>query len=617
MREFCGVISAGARNSITHEKDGLCFNQSCKIGEAHLSFFEGESASIWEEDKFGILFSGKIFNATALSEQLDIAQKESDLLIHAYRKWGAEFPRYLEGDFAFVLWDCTAGRVLLGCGTEGNFPLFYTQHGEDLYFARNLRSLVVEMGVFLRINENYLAQWLALTFAGSDSTFFENVFRVVPGTVLIYEQGCISRNDYWQPEKIPQLHLRDSREYADGLREVLAKAVRRSLPDHSSVGSMLSGGLDSSTVTSLAAEILQSENRRLYAFTAVPEHPVPDMAGRYFCDEGPAAKSVAAMWTNIEHVLVPHGRHSVFKLMDLFGAEQMEPVFNPGNYDWLYEISLQAGQRQLDTLLIGDGGNISISHDGRFAMHTLIYERRFKDLFKYAWDVHQNSNSRWRGIVYAMLWPWVPAEIRCVLNKARGTFTDLFEYSVIQKEFAHRVGVSSVLYERNADYHDVKSLLIRHLRRPEVGTMNDIFRKITGVSRVDPTINRQVIEYCLSVPAEYYCEKGVPRSLIRNAMIGRLPEQVRTERRRGLQAADFTSHFEKEKEEAFAEFERMKKVDLVAQVLDLDKLEQMMQWSNEKIETSGGMSGYWPKFLRAFSLGRFLRQFEDGTLLNH
>jgi asparagine synthase (glutamine-hydrolysing) len=152
--------------------------------------------------------------------------------------------------------------------------------------------------------------------------------------------------------------------------------------------------------------------------------------------------------------------------------------------------------------------------------------------------------------------------------------------------------------------------------RPDIGAVNDAFRKLTGVSKLDPTADRRVIEFCLSVPVEYYCENGVPRSLIRNAMAGRLPEQVRTERRRGLQSADISIHFERDRGEALAELARMKKVDLVAKAVDLDALEQMMQWSGDQIEARGGSMRYWPKLLRAFSVGRFLRRFEDGTLFS-
>lgn len=239
-------------------------------------------------------------------------------------------------------------------------------------------------------------------------------------------------------------------------------------------------------------------------------------------------------------------------------------------------------------------------------------------LAKMACEMNRVSHRRWRNITYEVFGLWIPPVIRRFLMKrVRGNSNDMFEYSMIRQEFAQHHGLSSSFaMERNIEYPHNRPLRTYYLRRPEIGNTREAFRRLTGVSRLDPTADRRVVEYCLSVPVEYYCEKGVPRSLIRNAMIGRLPEQVRTERRRGLQAADFPIHFEREREEALAELARMKKVDLAVRALDLEKLEQMMHWSGEQIAAHGGMMCYWPKILRAFSLGRFLRRFEDGTIFS-
>jgi hypothetical protein len=94
-----------------------------------------------------------------------------------------------------------------------------------------------------------------------------------------------------------------------------------------------------------------------------------------------------------------------------------------------------------------------------------------------------------------------------------------------------------------------------------------------------------------------------------------LPEQVRTERRRGLQGADFEKHFQAERHEAFDELTRLKKVDLAARALNLLAMERMMRWSESQIAAYGAPA-YWTKLMRALSLGRFLRRMEDGTLFS-
>lgn len=602
-----GIISPSVQEV---QREGL--KEYGLVGSSRL--YLSESSCITEErTSLGAAFDGTLFLASALAEQLHCKTEDhACLLLEAYKKWGLDFPDHLDGEFSFVLWDRTNERIVLGCSPGNCFPLFYTQQEESLYFASELDALLRSLPRIPALDENYIAHWMALTFCGSTSTFFEGVFRLLPGSILIFKQGSIRIETYWHLEKVAPLRLRDPREYVEGLREVLQKAIENRVAG-CRVGTHLSGGLDSSSVTALAAEILQKEDQRLYAFTAVPQYPVEDCAGR-FCDEGPAAASVAAMWPNVDHVLVPHGRHSVLSLMDLFGAAQMEPIINPANYDWLYEICVQAQHRHLDILLSGDAGNLSVSYDGRLALHTLASNGAWERMFRLAWRMHCKGHRRWRSILYEALGTWIPLPMRALINHMRGNTTNIYDFSLMRRDFARIHGLNDLSFFEKTSCFDANRLRAMHLRRPESANCNQAFRRLTGVIRHDPTGDRRVVEYCLSVPLECYCENGVPRSLIRNAMVDRLPETVRSERRRGLQAADCAKHFLQEKAEAFAEIERLKHCELATRVLDLKAMEQMLHYTDAQIATQQGMLLYWPKLLRALSLGRFVRRYEDGSL---
>lgn len=562
----------------------------------------------------GVVLVGGLFHRRELASQLNCERSDDAcLLVQAYRKWGVSFPNLLDGEFSFALWDSELGRVLLACSPGQSFPLFYTQRGEDLYFASELRSLLTVLPGVPALSEGYIARWLSLTFSGSASTFFEGVFRILPGSLLIFENGSIRHEEYWRPEAVAPLRLHDSREYADGLRHVLQQAIENRLPDGCGVGAFMSGGLDSTTVTALTAEALLPRGRRMFAFTAVPGHSMDDVAGR-FCDEGPNAASVAAMWPNIDHVLIQHGRHSLFFLMDLFSCAQMEPTFNSANYDWIYEIGMQARCRQLDVLFCGDSGNFSISYDGRLALHKLASEGQWQRCFQLALAMHGAGSRRCRGIAYEMLGPWIPLRLRGWIDAVKRRPTALSSMSLIRLDFAQRHGLDDLAFLGDAMRFDASRLRTRFLRRADPAAAKEAFRRVTGVARLDPTCDRRVVEFCLSVPVEYYCENGVPRSLIRNAMAGRLPEAVRTEGRRGLQTADYSNHFHKERAEAFAELERLKRSELAVRALNLDEMERMLHCTDAQIAAQQGAFLFWPKLLRALSLGRFVRRHEEGSL---
>lgn len=609
---FLGFIGSGA-DIRPNERDGLTQIHSCVFGGSRLSLWGRGVGAVC--GGLYVLLTGKVFGQTEMARELEAElADQAPLLLHAYSKWGAEFPNHVDGDYAFALWDAHRQRLLLGRDPLGSWPLYYTLRGNDLIFASRIRHLLRWPGVVTRPNERHIAQWLALSPDPTTETFFDGIFRLLPGTTLSIENGCVSVRRFWQPEETPLLRLHDSREYAEGLVERLERAVRDRVTGASTVGSQLSGGLDSSSVTVTAARLLNREDRRLFAFTAVPEHAV-EIPGR-FTDEEPHAAAVAAMYRNIDHIPVRHGAHSVFSVIDLFNPAQEEPIFNPSNYDWIYEICLRAQQRGIETLLIGGHGNLTISYRGDRALQSLLREGRLAAFARLARDLNRQGPRRWRSLVHELFRPWMPVHARYTVDRLRGQCLATHEYSMIRREFARKHVLGLMALERGHVRLDSRAFRLWALRKTDCGTIASAFRQLTGASMSDPTGDRRVIEYCLSVPVEYYCEKGVPRSLIRNAMIGRLPEQVRTERRRGVQAADFSTHFEPDRAEALAELERMKQVDLIAHALDLPAMETMLQLSPSQADAHGGILGHWPKLLRALSLGRFLRRLEDGTLFS-
>ena len=288
---------------------------------------------------------------------------------------------------------------------------------------------------------------------------------------------------------------------------------------------------------------------------------------------------------------------------------------NPSNYDWLYEICVQAQQREVQTLQTGFFGNFSISYNGLEAPYSLLKQGHLLRTARLARDLRRSGAMRRRGIAYALARPWLPDWTRQAINGIRAGFSRGEEDSLIQPEFARANGLDSAARERYFEGGNSQSTRVQAMRRHDQGPTMEAFRQMSGVSMTDPTMDRRVIEYCLSVPIEHYCEKGIPRSLIRNAMAGLLPEQLRTERRKGQQAADFGEHFRAERQEAIDEIARMRKIELAVRALDISTIESMIHWSDAQI-AAYGWGNYWSRFMRALSLGRFLYRAEDGTLLS-
>ena len=108
---------------------------------------KGQRLALWGRAPFafsdgqGILLDGRIFNVVELAGRLGVDPlNQPMLLLHAYRRWGADFPRHLEGEFALALWDSSVRRLLLARDPTGYRPLVYSQQGEDLRFASEART---------------------------------------------------------------------------------------------------------------------------------------------------------------------------------------------------------------------------------------------------------------------------------------------------------------------------------------------------------------------------------------------------------------------------------------------------------------------------------------------
>ncbi len=139
-------------------------------------------------------------------------------------------------------------------------------------------------------------------------------------------------------------------------------------------------------------------------------------------------------------------------------------------------------------------------------------------------------------------------------------------------------------------------------------------RRLADIGLTDPTSDRRVTEFCLSVPEEIFIQDGLPRSLIRQAMADRLPEMVLREQRHGRQSADVLFHLAGEKAAIAAEIERIARCDLASRSLDVPRMRTLFAQFPTGLYGAEEYNRYGVSFMRALSMGRFLRRAEEGRL---
>ena len=546
---------------------------------------------------------------------------DAALLALAYERWGEDFLDRIVGDFACALWDGAARRLILGRDPAGMRPLHHWTGAGLLLFASEPRALLADPRVPKVIDERFLAGWLTLLPRQDTSTVFRGIERVPPGHALVIEAGGARRlHRFWRPETIPVLRLARDEDYADAVRAALDEAVRCRLPSTGTVGTWLSGGLDSSSVTALAARHLAGQGRRLTSFTAVPAvAPDPALYPHCFCDEGPLAATVARDHPNIDHVLVRNDASPLLDAMDRRSLTTDQPVSIAANVTWVDAVGREAQRRGIRVLLGGGAGNFTISYNGVLLPATLLRHGRIVALAREAWAMHRNGR-RWLGILDQTLRPFVSVGLRRRLRRALGRQEPgIYDLCAINPAFAREMGLEEQAQAlgadmMNADPSDGRVWRASVLHRSDRGMVVAAMRRLFGVEGRDPTADRRVMELCLSIPEEQFLRNGEPRALIRRAMAGILPPEILAERRKGLQSADWHLGFTAARPEMLREIERLEASPMARRCLDLPRLRRTLEdwptggWHRPEVQVNAMLAlsrGRWA--------GRVIRRIEGGN----
>ncbi|MFN8606133.1 MAG: asparagine synthase (glutamine-hydrolyzing) [Vulcanimicrobiota bacterium] len=215
--------------------------------------------------------NGEIYNFPELREELRglghqfSNRSDTEVLPHLYQLHGDGMARAIHGMFAVAVWDKSRSRGLLIRDRSGKKPLYYTQRGEQLWFASEIKALLQIPGFERKLNQEAVYHFLSLKNIPAPLTAFEGVHMLPPAHQLVWEQGRIKEvRPYWKLDWTPLEGELHEQELAEELLLRLERGVKRRLLADVPVGFFLSGGLDSSLATALAAS---SSGQKVKTFT--------------------------------------------------------------------------------------------------------------------------------------------------------------------------------------------------------------------------------------------------------------------------------------------------------------------------------------------------------------
>lgn len=353
---------------------GVFINKNIGLGFRRLSILDLSAAGhqpICNEDKtVWIVFNGEIYNFLDLRKNLEQkshkfkSNTDTEVIVHAYEEYGTDCLQYLDGMFAFAIWDVRKKELFLARDRIGIKPLHYYHKNGIFSFASELKAILPIPQVSREIDYQALWNYFSLLQIPAPQTIYKDIRKFLPAQAMVVRSdGSKTEWQYWDIN-IEEDYSKTQEQWVEELRALFEIAMRRHLYADVPVGIFLSGGLDSSAVVAYANKIKKEPVKTFSVSFPNDEH----------FDESPYQRIVAKHFETEHYEL--QVKPDIQEVGELLIKECDEP-FAVSSAIPLYYISKLASEH-VKVVLTGDGG------DEIFAGYHRRYQRTEKlNMFSY------------------------------------------------------------------------------------------------------------------------------------------------------------------------------------------------------------------------------------------
>ncbi|MFQ5849216.1 MAG: lasso peptide isopeptide bond-forming cyclase [Candidatus Binatia bacterium] len=452
---------------------------------------------------------------------------DSELILSGYEQWGERCPEKLVGDFAFAIWDEHRQQLFLARDHFGVKPFYYYRSGRVFVFASEIKALFCVPEVPKRLNEVRVADYLVPMLEDETITFYRDIFRLPSAHTMTVTCNGIKTQCYWSLDPSRQVRLRSDEEYAETFRDLFTEAVRCRLRSAFPMGSLLSGGLDSSSIVCVMQKICAQDGAGLFHTFSAIFGDVPEG------DERPFINAVLAQG-GVEPHYFRADRLSPLTDLDRVLWHEDEPFYAPNLFvHWgSYNV---AQQQDVRVLLDGFDGDTTVSY-GITYLTELARTGRWKALITEVMGLSRNFNvSPWKVLWRRGLRPLAPKPVRQAWRALRGRNGPAWmtQNPTIHPDFARRIGLAERFKALQGErFKPARSAREDHWRRltrgltPFVLELADKAAMAFSIEPRYPFFDRRLVEFCLALPPEQKIHQGWTRMVLRRAMVDILPVEV-------------------------------------------------------------------------------------------
>lgn len=455
------------------------------------------------------------------------------LILKAYFLWGSFAANKLKGDWSFAIWDNNTMQLILAVDHLSCNGIYYLKNSSSFVFANNKKPILAIKEDPYSLNHTFVLRTLLLMGNNNPQTTQKDIYFVPPGHVVtVTHNGNFNKRRYWFPTRVETINYKNKQDYIAHFYHLYKIAVEKRLPENCKIGSHLSGGLDSGSVSWLAAEILKERNQSLTAFTSSAYYKTP-ISNTHFANEDYYASLTAKSAGNIHHEIIDSKNVSVFD--SLFKSKEIfnELFHGAGNTYWLMSIHERAKSLGIPIILNAQIGNASVSWCGSssksFFSDIYKIKSNFFNAVKAGFETRDMHYLKWRLFTNMRI--------------------HLDDYSFFKWEELRFFSLKDINY-RHKDELDSepfnllkkKQLELLRPRQSPIGLFWQLIGQEYNQQCWDPTNDIDLVEFCLAIPQDTYNANG-GRNLIKTGFKGKLPEEILQNKLIGIQAADIEERF--------------------------------------------------------------------------
>lgn len=499
------------------------------------------------------------------------------------------------GTFTYALYDKKKKELRLVTDAIGSRCLYYCYEGGKVYFSTLIQPIIMVRKNKTKFNYRFITDFLAMDnyalYTEAEETIHDGIYKVAPGQMVCIGPEGIKKKNLWKPYQKNKWNKKKEDAVKKEFIELFDECVSGVLRSSQKTGILLSGGLDSTAVACFAAPKCKAQGELLYSYTSVPEtEDIVNKDPYFITNETKTVEITKEFLGNLspKYMDLP-GINGFTGSMEYVQKSEV-PFKSLQNIRWMYALTKEAETDGCKIMLTGQYGNVSVSFgDIEMHLYSLFAGLRWKELYH---EMHAYSKRRKIGRKIVVKY-FCETLYRKMFGKKQ-IKKDYFKDCIVNPELLERYHVKERFLNKNnkiipKPVYTVKSIRPHRVNKNalvQIGEFETHISLYNGILLRDPTKDKRLIEFCLSLPAEHFVHNGLERRLIREYLEDFLPKKVSQDSyRRGLQSADSLERLSKKWENIHEECTRILRTKSAFEILDVEKVKNALKKMDNDLYT--------------------------------